>query len=296
MRRSPPVRTGLTTVTLAVVAMFVSAPAANPTVGLEPQGRAPAAGDLVRLSADYTRRYQDAFQFLIADETSEQRVQSDSAARGSFLERRVTRGELFVTYLTAERQWTVVHDVAEVDGVPVADREDIATWLRDDGVSAAARRIFALNARYNIGRVVRNFNDPMLALLPLGDERRSRFSFSIAGGDQVMSDASLVTLTFRERERPTIIRDPGGRPVFTRGDLMVDARTGVIHQSRLTLSHDGVDADLTTTFAFDPRMNLWLPSVFDERYASHREGRREVTTCESRYSNYRRFEVVGRLR
>jgi hypothetical protein len=101
--------------------------------------------------------------------------------------------------------------------------------------------VFALNARYNIGPVVRNFNDPMLALLPLHEARRRRFSFSQRPAPSETSSDGAVLLTFEERDRPTIVRDTGGRPVFARGDLLVQPATGVVSRTRIAFTHDGVD-------------------------------------------------------
>lgn len=266
-------------------------------VGAEDTGiqAGPSTARLVRAAGDYVTAYQNEFKFLVADETSEQRV-IDSDRNDDPLQGRVTRGELFLTYLSTERQWTIVHDVAEVDGVPVADREDLSTLLQTDGIASVARRLFDWNARYNIGRVIRNFNDPMLAMLPLTAERRSRFSFSTKAIDRSLPGIVLVTLGFRERERPTLVRDVGGRSVFSQGEIVVDASTGVVRRTSMTLEHDGINAVLSTDYTRDERLGLWVPSVFHERYTSTKERRLEITTCESRYSNYRRFEATIRMR
>jgi hypothetical protein len=259
------------------------------------QASLPSTDRLVSTTVAYVRDYQDAFRFLIADETSTQRVMSPPGPNGPS-ESRTTRGEVFITYLEMERQWTVVHDVAEVDGVPVPDREDLASLIREGTVSSVARRIFDRNARFNIGRVRRNFNDPMLALLPFGQERRARFSFSRRGVDRTARGETLVTLGFQERERPTIVRDVTGRSVFAKGEVVIDVTTGVVRRTNISFRHEDIDADLTTEFAFEDKLALWVPVMFSERYAASRNRQPDVTTSESRYSNYRRFEVTGRLR
>ena len=45
-------------------------------------------------------------------------------------------------------------------------------------------------------------------------------------------DAVLATLEFRERERPTLIRDVFLGPVFSRGEIVVDAGGEVRRQSQ----------------------------------------------------------------
>lgn len=271
--------------TAACAAAAISAPVA--AAAARPQ----AVDALVAAAARYVRDYQREFAFLVADETT---VQSVSAS-GPVPEptSRITTGEMFVTYLATEAQWTSVHDVAAVDGVPVADRDDLSALLRDHSIGSLAPRLFARNARFNIGSVQRNFNDPMLALLVLGDRRRDGFSFSRPSAS--VDRDGFVTIAFRERRRPTLVRDTAGRPVFARGELTIDPETGAIQRTWITLGADGVDAELTTTFALDPGVDTPVPIVFTERYTSTRQGR-EVTTCESRYSNYRRFDVAVRIR
>ena len=202
---------------------------------------------------------------------------------------------MFLTYLEASRHWTVVRDVAEVDGVEVLDREDLAALISREEFGSVARRLFALNARYNIGRVVRNFNDPMLALLPLNQAHRSRFRFSVEEVDRSQPGLVLATLRFRERDRPTLVRGLNGGPVYASGEIVMDAATGVVRRTRLAMTYDNVDAELTTDFMLEPRLGLWVPAVFAERYSAAKSGRKELTMCESRYTNYRRFEARGRI-
>src|SRR6185369_2127816 len=118
---------------------------------------------------------------------------------------RTTSGELFLTYLSAERRWMAVRDVAEVDGQPVTDREDLPALLRRSSIAAVAPRIVAHNARYNLGKVVRNFNEPTITLLVLGTPRVSQFRFSMGEIDRRGDGPTLATLTFREFEEPTLV-------------------------------------------------------------------------------------------
>jgi hypothetical protein len=260
------------------------------------QSRNLSAGALADAAADYVSRYQDALAFVLADETTVQRVVARYASTlPDYTETRVTRSEIFLTYLAAEEHWTTVRDVAEVDGVAVADREDLASLIVREDVRSLARRLFAANARYNIGHVVRNFNDPLLALLPFSRAHRSRFRFDVAAVDRSRPGLVLATLRFRERDRPTLVRRTNGSPVYSSGEITMDASTGVIRRTRLVVDDDDVEAELSTEFVPEDRLGLWVPSLFVERYRASRGGRADLTTCESRYTNYRRFEAKGRL-
>ena len=193
---------------------------------------------LLATAAAYVSAYQQQFAFLIADERT---VQDAFGVKGPArvpLGSRTTRGEIFLTFLPGRRQWTIVRDVAEVDGVPIVDREDLQAILGREDPDAVARRLFALNARYNIGGVVRNFNDPMIALLPLSEAHRSRFAFDVVDTDRSEPGVLLATLSFRERERPTLVRPPSGGAAYARGAITMDAATGIIRRTRLTVRYD----------------------------------------------------------
>jgi hypothetical protein len=275
-----------------LVAAAVVTPGASP---LQAPNR--SANAIVATAATYVGTYQRQFAFLLADEISLQRVVSRRAgSAGDETATRQTRGELFITYLGARRHWTAVRDVAEIDGVAVADREDLARLIESADLDDVARRLFALNARYNLGSVVRNFNDPMLALLPLNDAHRARFRFSVGSPGDNEPGVGLVTVRFRERDRPTLVRGLGGGPAYAEGDITVEPATGVVRRTRIAVSYDDIDAELVTDFRHEARLGLWVPSTLVERYVTDRGGRQETTTVESSYTNYRRFEVRSRLK
>jgi hypothetical protein len=291
--------------------MLVGIALACPAVALVPiplipsQASAPELkpGAIVAKASAYVGAYQQAFAFLVADETYVQQAAFDGPTgpvpdgTRPAPRQRVMRGELFLTYLGADRRWVALHDIAEVDGTPVDGRENLRALLAVSPVQSVAARLFRHNARYNIGTVARNFNEPTLALQVLESGSRSRFEFRLLHVDRTPSGPALVTLSFRERERPTIVRGLDGRPVFSTGELTVEADTGTIRRTRIAFRHESIDAELTATFAWSDRLDLWLPSLFAERYVTGpRNGLpAETITGEARYENYRRFEGTGRI-
>jgi hypothetical protein len=46
----------------------------------------------------------------------------------------------------------------------------------------------------------------------------------------------------------------------------------------------------------DPKVNLWVPAVFKERYEQKLDRGVEIIECEARYSNYRRFVGTARIK
>ena len=241
-------------------------------------------------AAAYVADYQTKFAFLVADETYIQTVTRDDTVR-----RRVMHGELFLTFLRTDREWIAVHDVADVDGVPVPDRDNLQTLLQRADVTSVAQRVANRNALFNIGSVSRNFNEPTLALLVLEAKRVSQFKFdrnAVIDRD----GTTTATLDFVEHNGPTLVKGPSTSPIYSRGEITVDAATGRVEHTVIAFRDKAVDATLTTAYASEDRLGLWVPGTFSERYVFKNGKTTEVTVCTATYTNYRRFEVTGRIK
>ena len=266
-----------------------------------------AAADLQQLAASYVDEYQKQLAAIVADEVYVQEIRAQQPPEEGAPRSRTLRGEVFFLFAAAEREWMAIRDVKEVDGVPLTGTRDVRATLRTLPAAQVADRMKSYNARYNIGRITRDINEPTLALLVLDATHRDRFKFK-ADKPRQAGDRRLVPLSFKERERPTLIRSTAGRPIYTSGELMVEPETGRIWQSTLTAAVDAIKVQLTTEYSFDERLGLLLPTVFLERYeqgtvtSSRGSGRptitpdHEVVVAEGRYSNFRRFEVLSRIR
>jgi hypothetical protein len=237
-------------------------------------------------AAKYVTEYEQRLSFLLADEHSTQQVFDGS---GHETARRAMAGELFVTFLPADRAWISVHDTAEVDGRPLDNREDLRQLLGREPLAGVARLLVNRNARFNIGTITRNFNEPTLGLLVLEPRRLDQFKFSRARVEDD-GDTQVVTLRFREADRPTLVRGIDGSSLFSTGELQVEAGTGRIRRTVIQVAYGPVIAQLTTTYAREPQLDMWVPSVFVERYERTKSGR-EVILCEATYTNYRKFDV-----
>jgi hypothetical protein len=284
----------------ALRAAIACAVAACAVLSLGPRPRAQAQMPVVDLTAEgvvaaaskYVEEYQRAFSFLVADEEYVQRLAEDKVPKAT----RWIRGELFMTYLPVDGEWITVHDAIEVDGRPVANREDLRRLLQTGDAGSIVERVANHNAQFNIGTVTRNFNEPTLPLLILEARRvgNSRFRRQLVAED---GPATIVTVSFEERDRPTLIGSASGGPVFAKGSFDIEAGTGRVRRSRFELEDDRVKGTLDTTYAHEPRLDLWVPTVFREVYElRHRSGKQEVVIAESAYRNYRRFEATGRIK
>jgi hypothetical protein len=237
----------------------------------------------------YAEEYRRALRFLLADEHYAQTRDADGRGPAP-AESRVMRGELFLTFLERERRWMAVHDVADVDGVPVPDRDTLTTLLTSGSTAVVAARVAARNARYNLGTVIRNFNEPTLALLILDPDRVRGVRFARVRVTRT-DGATVVTLRFAERERPTLVQSMRGGPVYAEGEIDVAAPSGEVVRTVIGFQDGPVRARLETRYEWDATMGLRVPVSFTERY----DRGAETIAGEARYSNYRRFEASGRL-
>jgi hypothetical protein len=204
---------------------------------------------------------------------------------------RTTRGEFFITFVASDGIWMSVHDIAEVDGLVVPDRDNLRALLSSRSIREVGPAIARSNARFNIGSIVRNFNEPTLALQLISPARSRDVRFT---REKVVRNASgelVATLDFRLAGGATFIGSIGGRRVTTRGTVTAEARSGRLMRTSLTVDDGDVLAVLDTDYSPDERLGLWLPARFTEIYSRQNE----TTTVETTFSNYRRFEGSGRL-
>jgi hypothetical protein len=271
----------------------------------------PSAGSgresVVDAAAKYVADYERELTSIVADEVYTQEIRRQVPAMPGAPPRRRAKSEIFFMFMPMERTWMAIRDVLEIDGLSVDDgprvREALRT-LHPLEVGASMRRA---NASLNIGRIVRNFNEPTLALLALDPAHRERFRFD-TGKPRRVGGSTRILVEFEERERPTLIRNMKGEPVFLEGEVDVEPVTGRIWNSVVRASVGPVRLELSTEYARDDRLELILPRSFHERYeegnpsarpdanARSATGGYELILCEARYSNYRRFETSVRVK
>jgi hypothetical protein len=274
--------------------LLTAALVAAPGVRLLEARRAdPSVKALIAATQAYVADLESHLAYGVFDEDYTQAVDADTGAQ-----QRTMHGELFLTFLPADQEWIAVHDVAVVDGEAVADRQSLQALLQRGPLQSVRHDVIERNARYNIGTVTRNFNEPTLALLVIEPVRAPTFDFSI---DRIFDDGTgvkLAVLRFSEKgNKPaTFIRGPLGQTTQSKGDFIVEVRTGRIRQTHFTLDLSATSVTLTTYFVRDARSGLWLPTLFQEHYERLKDGPHEVISCEAKYTNFRRFEVLGRIK
>lgn len=267
-----------------------------------PQQEALVVAAFVTSAADYVRQYEEELTSVVARETYRQDIRIQTPRVASEPLTRSLTSEIF--FMFVERQgWMAIRDVLRLDDAPVDPRPDLRRALAELPASQVATRFKAYNARYNIGRIRRNFNEPTLALAVLTDQHRARFRFERVPprrGD----DPRLVTLAYRERTAPTLIRGLTGENVFSSGRITLDPATGRITATRMTMKIGSIRVELSTAYAHEPRLDMSVPVSFSEHYLDgtpprdrrRPTGRHEEILCEARYSDFQRFAVQTRIK
>jgi hypothetical protein len=253
-------------------------------------GGGPSQKDVLARAGRRVVQYQAELPHLIATETSVQRA---TAPRGRLV-------EVQERHLVSELGWVSagtmpdlvgVRDVVEVDGQPLhgGERLRLQMLLHGSGPTTPASVTQLLNegARFNLAEGSRNFNLPTVALFFLHPETQSRFKWS----RQSPASATTWVITFKERAQPTIIHTGDGEPVFTKGEVEIEAATGEVRRTVLTVHIDEVNYTLTTTFGRVTSVEMNLPVRLEEHYVTPSG----IIAGEAQYDTYRRFDTSARL-
>jgi len=256
----------------------------------------PSKSEVLRRAAAYVQTQAEQLPQLVAEEHTRQIVRSRAGSRSSSPPQTIeTRADFAWIKLDGMTEALGVRDVRVVDGKPVGGATRLEELLRRPSASsiAAARALLAESARYNAGPLWRNVNLPTTAMFMLHADLQPRFSWK--AGDK--SDVSTIVLSFKERERPTLIRGLFNEPVFSRGRVWIDPATGGVQRTELRTEmrdpNEGYKTYylLTVEFAIDESLRMLLPRRLHEHY----ETPVEIVDGDAEYVNYRRFQTEGRL-
>lgn len=274
-------------------------------------GRGTDATSLTKIldgAGQYARRFEEGFSVVIADEayTQELYIQGDRSTV-----RRI-RSEMLFMWVPEDHEWLSVRNVLAVDGREVPDSASRLESALKDPLPGRASRLHRLaeeSARFNVGSIHRNFNSPTLALQFVDPSYQPRFKFMLDndGREKRMGGVLVRRVTYAELQRPTVVRD-GDENLFSNGALWLRVSDGTIVRTSQTLTapRTHTQASIAVDYRRDPRLDMWVPSHMEERYASHvlehhlgalngKVSRLNEIICGATYSHFRRFETAGRV-
>ena len=248
----------------------------SPSRADETLGAAGIADATLRRAAGYVEAFERTFAAVMWRERYQQEAHTQTrfnASGGRFTVpsgRRVLESELLLVWLPADASWIAVRDVVAVDGVARAEADRrVSRALGGAPISVAQlKQLASENGRYNIGQIVRTFNEPTFALLLLDDQHRHRFAFRRAKRESI-GGRRAVTYEFLERARPTLIKDRN-RDVPARGTLWIDESSGQVLQTTLELEQkeEGLRGTMTVRYAVHTEFAVLVPVEMRETYVS----------------------------
>jgi hypothetical protein len=252
--------------------------------------------DLLKHAAAYVHRFENDFSAIVTDEIYEQEdIPSSRSGTGGHQQRRIRSEMLFMRLPGQGLSWLSVRNVLEVDGQPVTDSRDrLERAINGDAAGLAERlqSVASEGARFNIGRIQRNFNDPILPLLFLDPEFQSRFKLRLEN-DESVEGIRTHRISFKEKERPTVISFAGGTSVFVSGSVWVRSGDAVVVRTEIGSTVNGLSFTLRVEYRHNQKLDMWIPSSMEEHYRSRATN--EQVNCSALYSNARRFETSGRV-
>jgi hypothetical protein len=261
---------------------------------------APSVKDVMRRVAAYVDAYGERASIVVATEQYTQRSRSMTIGYEPTLRRILA--DFAIVHVATLRGWQGFRDVVEVDGVSVADRDDrlLRLLMQPGGRYDDARRLSDESARFNIGRIQRNFNVPTTTLFFFTADNLDRFKFSAKRVDP----SGLWEIAFRETARPTLIRTPAGHSVPSEGLIWVNPSDGTVVRTRLEVEgfvRTGPRRSIGTghvdvTYQRVPELDMWLPASMDEDFEAVRGDARDNISGRALYSNYRQFTTTVRIK
>jgi VWFA-related protein len=231
---------------------------------------APITPDLQRRAASYVAGVVNGLANLVAQE--------EFTLSGP--DRRVVSDLLLVRYPGSQRDLIPYRDVVQVNGAPLAGRDERLVELfvkPTDGLRQRATQIMLDADKYVPAAL-----NPMFVIGFFQSDFQSRFDLTVSdAGDDWPREVKAVT--FAERGRPTLLRAGpfADQDVPTRGVVWIEEATGRILQTELEIGRGRGVPKMTTKFKLDDRLQVTVPV---EMRTQNPDG---VAT----YTNFRRFGV-----
>ncbi|OFW10816.1 MAG: hypothetical protein A3H96_04205 [Acidobacteria bacterium RIFCSPLOWO2_02_FULL_67_36] len=260
--------------------------------------------DLLKSAGRYVHEYEQSFSAVLSREHYVQRARVEGR-----LDTRDLRSEVALVALD-DAAWVLFRDVHEVDGNALADRGDrlAALFMKPtSNLGLQAKRIVDEGARYNLGPITRTLNTPTQALDFIRVENQSRSVFRL-GDARAIEGLETLELWFEETATPRMIVTKDNAAAA--GRFWVVPETGTIVRTELRISSLGVAGVLTTSYARQEELSLWVPTHMRESYEAQgsqttgaldveltgkSRGSTTVLEGDATYTDFKRFSVNTKI-
>ncbi len=281
-------------------AALVVAIANLPGLSLSAQS-APTLDQLLDRMDAYLLQYETQLSSVVSDERFEQRMNTRTFRAdgrvGSAVVQKLLESEIAFIRLPGGAEWLSFRDVRKVDGGSLRTAGPNLTALLTSGVDGLvqAKALALAGAEHNLG-LFRTVNLPTMPLEIVHPSHRPSFRHWADGRDVVRKMATTV-VGFEETARPTIVRQPDGTNVVSRGKVWVETATGRIARVEWVYVASGRAADaalpprLTVDFSWHEGLGMLVPTSMREVFAVPRD----TGTGDAVYTNFRRFGTGARI-
>ncbi len=258
--------------------------------------QAPATLDaVIDRASRFAEQQRDELINVRADERYVQRMED---VLGSIIQKRTLVSEIAFVRLTGQEDWVAFRNVIEADGKPTgADPARLEKLFRDATPATQGERIVRESSGYNIGRLDRTLNTPVLVMHLLMSGRVKRFKFK-KESEATEASQRVWEVSFAETERPTIIRSAGHNDVPLHGRMWIVPATGAVLRATLEAERP-VRSRLEFSWRMDDKLGAWVPAEMRERYFRVRDFSGRIAydiAGVATYANYRRFGVDVRIK
>jgi hypothetical protein len=253
-----------------------------------PIAQNPSLDEVLKRSATYVTDFRKQLSGIVAEESYRQEIVHTGRIGSGVPAVRTLRSDFLLVQPSDADRHVELRDVFEVDGKPVRNRQSrLEQLLLDANSGARIGDIIAESARYNIGKVQRTINTPLMPLMFLDANNRSRFDFKhVEKATPVFTDAldtainetpvfrvatEIWTIEYKETQRPTIIRALTNENRPARGRFWIDPANGSVLISELIVDGGGVIATVTVSYQSEPLMGFLVPVEMRESYLRYPE-------------------------
>jgi len=258
---------------------------------IRPAAQTPSLEEVLKRSAGYVADFRKQLSGIVAEETYRQEIVNTGRIGGGGMSAqpaRTLRSDYLLVKPSDADRYVELRDVFEVDGQAIRDRHArLEELLGDPSASMRIGAIINESARYNIGRVQRTINTPLMALLFLDQAHQQRFRFKHVDTPRpVFTDVrdtavnetpvfrvstEMWTIEYQERRRDTIIRAPNGDDRPAHGRFWINPSNGSVLISELVVDGGGVIATVTVSYQSEPLMGFLVPVEMRESYVRYPE-------------------------
>jgi len=238
---------------------------------------------LLTLASAYELKFINAFENVVAEEIYTQEMSTPRRKRT------IKSDYLFVRYPDTPGLMAL-RDPFEVDGKPVRDAASADRMMKlftspvPDSI-LRARALAEEGARYNL-LDIGTLNNPVLTMVLLQDNYRSRFRWNLAGIEKSLGP-TIRTIRFEEFRIPSMFRMGANQDMLVRGLIWVGEQTGQVVKTRMQFGPFRIPPEIVTSFRHDEGLGIDVPAEMNDWYPDRSGEIRGVAT----YGRFRRFKV-----